>query len=536
MSSPRPVQERGSGVRGTNTEDRGTTVGRPTNTDRPINSSDRGIEGRGSSNPGTSFPSAPTEQLLPVETAASASPAIGATAIPPGLKAVADALRAIAKTLGVESLLRLVEEELLRTTSRLLIANAIESATKRFSATKEIGNHVHIKIQNQYLDWYVSSRDIAIEHWDPSAGLVKQIVRGPSTDGKERPLIVMAGSRFDPTRFWQTLHSAMTGAKFKPNSYLRADLVDSRMGSKVPPSVQIKPAFIWEIKPTKSARAGVIQEANYRIMFSLVRHINHLPFPKAQQLIPELHSGGFLTKDLSLSEGIAAILNPINVSKQAREPAVAIPFQLGILPGLILYVTIRSYLRDYFLILIPVLVDVIKELEKLNNKIRQNLKEVFEEVIVFARELLDAIKEVLDPLVQFVSVLLLVALLIFMFMLLRGGPLPSLLSVPPSSPSGPPRRSIYDHYAMCLPKTLRNLNIVSGFRQREAFSITLESKNPQRQQASTSFISGPIGIHGLPKDTVADFVSFFFEIVDDLTKPPANRIKQNVSGSAPRVA
>jgi hypothetical protein len=460
-----------------------------------------------------------------------------------GAQRVGDALRAIAGWIArfIPELARFeqwVELELIELAKRAAIAQAIATATNRLpfslQSNLQIGSYVHRRLQRRYVQWLAGRHDIAIEKWSPVRSQEEQVVIGPGTGGSYVALRDMAKARLDPDGFWRTLRVAMNGVKFtsKRDSWLRADLVDRRLAS------------IWEIKPVKRGPTGVWQEAYYRVTFNLVRPIFHIRRADQPLAIPGLRSGGFLIDASSPRRGVAAgaftVLNPIDVTRQAKEPAVAIPFQVSILPGLVLYIVVRGpNLRDLLKILIVLVAAAFEQASKFLDDLAQSIRQGLEDAIEQARKLLDAIGDALQPVLQALAVLLALAGLLLVILLGGSGagfqpqPItPGLLLTPGVAPGGGS-----DLHARRVPRSLQGTTVASVTHEAGRLSVNLAAKNTRGRGAAptASFHTAYVDVHGIPEDAMADFSGFYFGVVDDLMKLASVRLARQLEAGRERV-
>lgn len=247
------------------------------------------------------------------------------------------ALRTFCPDSRADAIVAETVEQVLR---KLPVAAAIEAlgrarewqgGARNFASNRRIGRYVHWVLQSAH-ERVNPDSDIVTERWNSDArpavvgrrggrGREEISVRGPSTRGGYSGLRNLVGSRFDDDRFFSCV---AVGFSFYTSPFsafertLRADLIDRGLG------------MIWEIKPILSAVAGVLQEAKYRVLFNLAREV----FRCAGRRVPyQLMSG----------DDSFALPAPFSISRQAGEPAIAVPFILmPQLRGLILYIVLRA--------------------------------------------------------------------------------------------------------------------------------------------------------------------------------------------------
>jgi hypothetical protein len=252
------------------------------------------------------------------------------------------ALRALARILqryapALKQIAVYVESEIGQAIFRSAIAEAIGRALEEFSvkSSAPIGIYVHGMLQDRYRAHY-RMRRLVIERFNSTTRRAELVVYHPSLSNDALALQFVAGSRqYDPDYFFATLRAAMNGFHlYSQNSWLRADLVDADAGQ------------IWEIKPTSSLFGGVWQELLYRVTHNIVRMLFLATIP------PSLRRGGFLQPgtfwslegDLVSESRVRGflLLEPIHLRELVDAPAIAFPFQLGVLPGLIGYFVLRG--------------------------------------------------------------------------------------------------------------------------------------------------------------------------------------------------
>jgi hypothetical protein len=226
-------------------------------------------------------------------------------------------------------------EQIALTTARAGIAAAIagtvEAVPFNIRSSAAIGNHVHRRIQLRYEGRRAAIADIVTERWNPIINFADQVVIGPTTGGSPMPLGDMTGP-FDVDWFFRCFRFALASPRIERETWLRADLVDRAR------------LEIWEIKPMLGLVSGVWQEAIYRNSFNLLRYL--LVCIGVRPLTGPLSPGGALIGPadtrLGVSGGMLTALSAINVSRQAGQPALAIPFQVVMLPGMVPYAVFRS--------------------------------------------------------------------------------------------------------------------------------------------------------------------------------------------------
>lgn len=228
-----------------------------------------------------------------------------------------------------------ITEEIALTTARAGIAAAMATAVERIPfnvrSSRSIGPYVHKRIEERYESWRSPVADVISERWNPMVNFVENVVIGPTSGGSPLPIGSVTGA-LDPDLFFRCLRFALASKKIHRETWLRADLIDRAR------------LEIWEIKPLLGVVGGVWQEATYRNSFNLLRGLLHCS--GYRPLTGPLTPGGSLISPgmpgRGVSGGALSALNPIDVSVQANMPAVAIPFQVSVLPGLIPYAVFRS--------------------------------------------------------------------------------------------------------------------------------------------------------------------------------------------------
>lgn len=272
-------------------------------------------------------------------TAAGAATAMGAVIAP---TAFVDFLRSLANYLArlcprLAWLPGAIVTEVATTTMRAGIAESMAQAAARIplhiNSSLRIGSYVHRRLQERYEDRRSMVADVVSERWNPIINRPDQTVIGLTTGGSPLPLSDVARSAvMDPDWFFRCLRMALASPRLDRETWLRADLIDRQLLS------------IWEIKPVASAQSGVWQEAIYRNSFNLVRAL--LECMRIAPLTGPLSPGGSMivpgTGRTGVASSTASLFNPIDISSQAGMPAVAIPFQVVVLPGLLPYVCFRS--------------------------------------------------------------------------------------------------------------------------------------------------------------------------------------------------
>jgi hypothetical protein len=198
----------------------------------------------------------------------------------------------------------------------------------------KIGNKVHRVLQNLYVADHKAFHDLVVERYNPRARRAEAVVVGPSTKGVRRSFSYVFKNNLDRDFFFRALDLALATPKLEIDSRLRADLINAARG------------HIWEIKPVRSAVLGVWQETMYRVSFNIVRrfllYVSKLPRHRPISLESGsawlgIHSA-WTTTDAATP--FLFTLSPIFVTTTAGLPAVAVPFQLSMLPGLVPYVVI----------------------------------------------------------------------------------------------------------------------------------------------------------------------------------------------------
>lgn len=310
---------------------------------------------------------------------------------------VSSVLRALAKLLAklgptLQPIITYVEYELAQSLKRTVFAEAITIASEAlpFSIKSNftIGNHVHKSLQESYVARYSKSRDIVVERWNPIINRSELVVIGTTTAFKPIALqTIAANRRLDPMMFFLSLRTAMNGFKMHKDSWLRADLVDAGIDQ------------IWEIKPTSSLVSGVWQETLYRVTHNIVRMVIMSVLPAATVVPRFLTGGGFWgiaeTSLFGSGNSRFIILDNIVVSKQAGKPAVAFPFQVGVLPGLLGYFVLSgpNISQLHHVIDTVIIAALLAALKKMMNELKK-LGDQFDEAVQAAKHILEELNEV----------------------------------------------------------------------------------------------------------------------------------------------
>jgi len=314
------------------------------------------------------------------------------------------ALRALAGILKYAPALKQIgvylESEIGETILRAAIAEAIGRALDAlpFSvkssqpAAAPIGIYVHGMLQDRYLAYYRMRRRLVIER------SFELVVHHPSITSGALPLRRVAGSRYDPDYFFATLQAAMNGFHvYSKNSWLRADLVDADTGQNT--------RQIWEIKPAGGLSGGVWQEFLYRATHNMLRMLLLATVPPALRREGFLQPGTFwnLGGDLVPESRGFLLLEKIRLEGFAAAPAIAFPFQLSVLPGLIGYFVLEvpnlpelKNVEDTILVaaMSKALSEMLRALEKLESgwgDAVETARKVYAEVKLILAKIWDAI-------------------------------------------------------------------------------------------------------------------------------------------------
>lgn len=266
------------------------------------------------------------------------------------VKKLMDAFGALREELGkkVDWLREYLDEEHIKTVARAELAEQIAKAGAPLDVSSDLrlGPKVHDILQKYYIDNF-PLHDIVTEKgeeatWTTKSGFrpisERQVVVGPIAAQRYKEYLSIdevAGSPLDePFYFYATLMGAMQGFDFmKDSSKLRSDLVD------------VNERSIWEIKPVLSAKEGVWQEYFYRTSFNLLQSA-YLETKVAASL-ERLKSGGYWPTEIPSLVG-ALESDSVNVPTifTASTPTsglrMIVPFQLSVLPGLVLYLAPKS--------------------------------------------------------------------------------------------------------------------------------------------------------------------------------------------------
>ncbi|HEX6622493.1 MAG TPA: hypothetical protein VF064_02190 [Pyrinomonadaceae bacterium] len=333
-------------------------------------------------------------------------------------------LRSLAKFLEpvVGEVVTYVEEELKQAALRSVLAEAVSrlSLALPFSvkSNRDIGNHVHKELQEGYVRLYSKTRDIVVERCTPD-DRVELFVIGPTTSLVPMPLqdVAIMPAR-DPLYFFRALRGAMNGFKLHKDSWLRADLVDAYTNE------------IWEIKPVGNLFGGVWQETLYRVSFNVIRMIVLVGQPEPLRLAHFMRGGDFwfdFTRRAFGNEVTEIALHQqITVTRHAGRPAVATPFQVGALPGLIGYFVLQGPNVPRFqevleTILIPALLAAIAKILKDLEKLGERLGEAVAEARRVLGEMAEALKRFAEAIWPFVVAIAVVGAFIAFFPAGLGG-------------------------------------------------------------------------------------------------------------------
>jgi hypothetical protein len=216
----------------------------------------------------------------------------------------------------------------------------------------------------------------------------------------------------------------MTGFKVPKETWLRADLIDA--GPPGVPSVILRtlggnPASIWEIKPVSSLVTGVWQETLYRVSFNVIRRVMLATAGIGQTpggpFVGErfLKSGGFWVlrykPKIHGEDGYQVLLHDnIHVTSEGGEPAVAVPFQVGALPGLVGYYVLRGpnvpkLQRVIETVLLPSLLAALK---KMMDEIKDTIGKGWGEAVAWAKRTYEELEPVLEAVGKALLALLMV--------------------------------------------------------------------------------------------------------------------------------
>jgi hypothetical protein len=198
---------------------------------------------------------------------------------------------------------------------RLIIAGTMAAAAEAVpmieKSEAKIGDQVHRALQTRYR----SQRPF-------NNVVIERKVWGPSFNGT--PLSDAAAVH---NGHFVALDLALA-APFTEKGKLRTDLTDFTR------------AELWDIKPIASAPGGVVQETYYRVMFNMT----------AQTIAP----GPLMVR--RLADGLLwepDLMGPVEVSNdpQLGVPRIALPLPLLEVPGVLIYVVMRSPMREDFEVL-----------------------------------------------------------------------------------------------------------------------------------------------------------------------------------------
>lgn len=340
----------------------------------------------------------------------------GAAAAVYSPEVVERALRALVQALGrvlpglapqlLRSLALYVELELRQSALRSGIAEAVGRALDALpfsvQSKADIGVYVHGVLQDRYRARH-RSRRLVIERWNKVARRAELVVHLPAFSIEPVSLRAVAGSRrFDPDYFFAALRAAMAGFHiYKRNSWLRADLVDADLEQ------------IWEIKPTSSLFGGVWQETLYRVTHNVVRAVMLGNMPVGLRRAGFLFPGEFWSIGGELvEEGRTRGLLPletISVGALAGAPAIAFPFQLGVLPGIIGYFVLRGpnipeMQRVLEIAMVAAMAAALRSMLRILDEVQAG----WEEAVRVARQVYEALAKVIARIAEAVKTLLLV--------------------------------------------------------------------------------------------------------------------------------
>jgi hypothetical protein len=329
---------------------------------------------------------------------------------------VAQVLRSIVKSLIqkygqlLQPLVNYVEAELAASAARSLIAEAIGEALDNlpFSVKSDmaIGSRVHRVLQESYTTQHRIWNDIVIERFNPYAGKAELVVIGPTTatpgaSGLQFRAVPLEQLVLDPVRdpvyAFTTLRMAMAGFKLYEGSWLRADLVDFGYN------------MMWEIKPSSNLFGGVWQETMYRVTYNVLRLALGTVIPQVKAVPMLLSPGGYWSEAdaKTFSSGLtgAQLLSDIPVGD-----AIAFPFQVAALPGLIGYFVLRKPWAELLFVVLAALQDAIKKILDELKKTAKALGEILGEIEIA----LQAIGEVLSRWIGVIIVIAAVVVAIYL--------------------------------------------------------------------------------------------------------------------------
>lgn len=262
--------------------------------------------------------------------------ATGAIIAPPiVIKTLRDMIKVVSEFVdeGLKRLEKELDLELIETRARAVIARQIAAAgaSLDIGSNRWLGVRVHQLLQDYYIE-QVSDHDVVAE-LPVSDKFSRQAVYGPIARARGDDFVYLedlAWKDDDPLLFFGILHSALAGYKLKSSSQLRADVVDRNL------------LMIWEIKPVLGAEDAVWQEFFYRRSFNVMqataRSMKHLKRPVGED---PLKPGDFWPTEIPVLPDIP--LRQVNVPKVLEDlPQTVIPFQLGILPGIVLYLAPKT--------------------------------------------------------------------------------------------------------------------------------------------------------------------------------------------------
>lgn len=264
-------------------------------------------------------------------------------------KKLKDAFEALREELGkkVDWLREYLDEEHLKTVARAALADQIAQAGAPLdiSSDTSLGRRVHDVLQRYYVANF-PLHDIVTEEEEDAPYTYKSgyrpkierlVVVGPIATQRYRKYLRLTEVAFSPLDtpflFYTTLMGALQGFDImKEGSQLRTDLVD------------VTERKIWEIKPVLSAESGVWAEYFYRTSFNLMQGAFLETRLKAS--VERLESGGFWPTELpSLAAlGVDGVNVPTMFTATSSQSGtrLIVPFQLSVLPGLVLYLSPKS--------------------------------------------------------------------------------------------------------------------------------------------------------------------------------------------------
>lgn len=432
------------------------------------------------------------------------------------LTGLADALDTFYGNPGEHDFEDYLREQLAKYVVRAVYAQAIETLGSlrglNLKSNKNIGSVVHKSIQKDYRKSFSLRNDVAIEKWDVDRQFEEQVVVGPSTGGTTVFLRDIAENEKKEGQygFWSVLRTASNGRKLnKDYSWLRADLVDRNRES------------IWEIKPVAQALTGVWQEATLKIPHNMYRKILTGRDPHDPGRINALKSGKanvFADRTDARPDGYLGegggfdfdVLGLIDVTKQSygKGVAVAAPFTVSVLPGMILYPVFRTNIEKE--ILASLLFFLTKAINDAVKKLESDLGDLVDDIEEYLKDMADSAQEYAFQITAFL------AYIVAIILMLRFGPFRGM-PLEPALPAGGggfrPMPGQFDDGGLAKmkpPSSLRDHSIIKIDNESGRLRLTLApSKGKTTDDNKVTYYSNSIIVQGIPEDP--DALAFVIE-------------------------